>query len=146
MLRVLFLGTNNVSRSQMAEAFLNDLGRDSFVASSAGLGEADLTIPPIVTQVMKEIGYDLSQQSIDSVFDFFKDDRHFDIVISLCDSAASQKCPVFPSLMLSLRWQFRDPLDIEGDEAERLETTRQIRDDIKQRVQEFIHVFQDSNQ
>ena len=53
MLRVLFLGTNNVSRSQMAEAFLNDLDRDSFVASSAGLGKADLTIPPIVTQVMK---------------------------------------------------------------------------------------------
>lgn len=144
MLRVLFLGTNNATRSQMAETFLNDLGGQWFSASSAGIVDEEVPIPRLVLEVMQEKGYDLSDKTIDSVFDFFKNDRNFDIVISLCDPTNSQKCPVFPSLMLSLNWQFPDPLYLEGDEADRLSATRQIRDDIEQRIQEFIHVFKDS--
>ena len=68
ILRVLVVCTHNSARSQMAEAFMNQMGKGRITAESAGLEPA--TINPLVVEVMKEIGLDLSRQTSDSVFEF----------------------------------------------------------------------------
>ncbi len=69
-IRVLFVCVQNSFRSQIAESILNQKYGDQFIAESAGL--TILTINPFAIQVMKEIGIDTSENSIDSVFDFYK--------------------------------------------------------------------------
>lgn len=138
MTKVLFVCIHNSARSQMAEAFLNRLGQGEFIAESAGLEPA--SINPLVVQVMAEIGYDLSGKDTNSVFAYFQEGRKYDVVIKVCDQA-SQKCPIFPSVQTSLVWSFEDPVEFTGTNDEKLEKTRQLRNLIKIRVEEFIRVF-----
>lgn len=140
MIKVLFLGENNLARSQMAEAFLNEIGGSQFEASSAGLHDEKRIVPTQICAVMEEVGLDLRAKESHSVFDYYKEERHFDVVISLCDRTAGQRCPVFPSTIVSLHWEFADPLATESDEA--YQVARQVRDNIKLRIEEFIRVFQ----
>ena len=81
--KVLFLCVHNSARSQMAEAFLNQLAGDIFKAESAGLEPGILN--PLVVDVMQEIGIDISKQQPKSVDLFLKD--NFDFVITVCDNA-----------------------------------------------------------
>ncbi|NCC77233.1 MAG: arsenate reductase ArsC [Clostridia bacterium] len=139
MLKVLFVCVHNSARSQMAQEFLNDLGKGKFIAESAGLEPGVLN--PRVVQVMQEIGYDISGNPCNSAFDFFKQDRRYDLVITVCDQASGQRCPVFPSAKATLNWSFEDPSSLIGSEAEVLQQTRKIRDQIKTRIEEFIRVY-----
>mgnify|MGYP000849553972 CR=1 FL=1 len=140
ILRVLFVCVHNAARSQMAEAFLNRLGEGRFLAESAGF-EPD-RINPVVIESMADIGYDLSGNTVDSVFDFFRQGRNYDVVIKVCDEAHGQKCPIFPSIAMTLSWSFTDPASLTGSENEIREQVDQIRDQIKTRVEEFIRVFE----
>lgn len=139
MLSVLFVCVQNSARSQMAEALLNELGKGQFTAESAGISKG--TLNPYVIKVMDEIGYDISQNSVDSVFDFFKENRQYDLVIKVCDESAGQQCPVFPSACLTLIWSFPDPAQLTGDESEIIQGVRRIRDDIRVRIEEMIRVL-----
>jgi arsenate reductase len=120
----------------MAEAFLNALGKDHFEAESAGLEPR--SINPLVVEVMKEIGYDLTTQKADSIFHFFKEGRLYDFVIYVCDKETEAKCPIFPGICRTLSWPFPDPGKLEGTRKERLHETRKTRDEIKSRVQNWI--------
>jgi len=139
MMKVLFICVHNSARSQMAEAFLNRLGQDGFIAESAGLEPGQLN--PRVVQVMAEIGYDLSGKSTHSVFKYFQEGRKYDVVVKVCDQANGQRCPIFPSARISLAWSFPDPSDFSGTEEQKLEQTREVRDQIRTRIEEFIRVF-----
>lgn len=140
MIKVLFVCVHNAARSQMAEAFLNRLGEGKFVAESAGLEIAPLN--PIVVEVMKEIGYDISGNTTDSVFDFFKQGRLYNAVIKVCDQMNGQKCPIFPLALKTLDWNLPDPAEYEGSYDEKLERTRALRDLIKERVESYIREYQ----
>jgi len=70
-IKVLFLCVHNSARSQMAEAFLKKYGGSRFHVESAGLEPGQLN--PVVVAVMNEIGIDISGNSTDSVFEFFKE-------------------------------------------------------------------------
>lgn len=133
MVKVLFVCVHNVARSQMAEAFLNRLGEGRFVAESAGLEKG--TLNPYVVRAMDEIGYDISKNPVDSVFDFYKEDRQYDLVIKVCDESSGQKCPVFPGTMGTLTWSFQDPSTFTGSEEEVMERVRIVRDEIQSRVE-----------
>jgi arsenate reductase len=134
--KVLFVCVHNSARSQMAEAFLNALGGDKFEAESAGLEPGALN--PLVVEAMKETGIDISQNKTKRVFDFFKEGRLFNYVITVCDEASAERCPVFPRVAKMLHWPFEDPSKLEGAYKERLEKTRHIRDQIKKRIMTFI--------
>ncbi|OJU55597.1 MAG: low molecular weight phosphatase family protein [Bacteroidales bacterium 45-6] len=135
-LNVLFVCLHNSARSQMAEAFLNSLGGDSFYAESAGL-EAG-TINPYVVQVMKEVGIDISQNKTDSVFEFFKQGRLYAYVIAVCDAANAERCPIFPGVCNRLNWSFPNPAEFKGTDQEILAETRKVRDMIKTEIEKFI--------
>ena len=134
--KVLFVCVHNSARSQMAEAYLNQLSGDSFEAESAGLEPG--TLNPIVVEVMKEEGIDISDNKTKSVFDFFKQGRMFSYAITVCDESAAEGCPVFPGVCKRLHWSFKDPSSLKGTHQEKLEATRIIRDQIKSQIEEWL--------
>lgn len=134
--RILVICGHNSARSQMAETFLKEQGGDRFEVESAGLEPTQIN--PLVVTVMKEIGHDLSQNKTKSAFDFFKQGRLFDYVITVCDAGTDQKCPVFPGIVQRLHWPFPDPEDLLGTDEEKLAGVRNIRDQIKGKVSEWV--------
>jgi len=133
MKRVLFLCTGNSARSQMAEGLLRHMAGDRFEVASAGVSPTKLR--PEATEVMREIGIDISQQRSKAVDDLV--DREFDYVITVCDNA-NERCPVFPGTTNRIHWSFDDPAAVEGDELARLAVFRRVRDEILHRLQLFV--------
>jgi arsenate reductase len=143
VIKVLYICVHNSARSQMAEAFTNLLGRGdhlrqdvTFNAESAGLEPGRLN--PVVVEVMKEIGIDISKNRTKSAFEFFKQGRRYDYVITVCDESSAEKCPVFPGITIRKHWGFSDPSALTGTAGEIKAGTRQIRDQIKTAVETFI--------
>lgn len=135
-IKVLFVCVHNSARSQMAEAFLNKIGNGKFIAESAGLEPGVLN--PVVVDAMKETGFDLSNNKTKSVFEFFKQGKRFEYVVTVCDEANSERCPIFPSAKKTLHWSFKDPSAIKGTYDEKLVETRIIRDEIKSKLEKWI--------
>ena len=133
--RVLFVCIHNSARSQMAEAFLNQLCPDEFEAHSAGMGPGKLN--PVVVEAMQEIGIDISGNPTKSVFDMFKTGKMFAYVITVCDEASAERCPIFPGVTKRLQWSFPDPSSVQGSHEEKLAKTREVRDAIKAKVEEW---------
>jgi arsenate reductase len=82
-IKVLFVCIHNSARSQMAEAYLNELAGDRFIAESAGIEPGVLN--QLVVESMKEDGIDISGNMTKSVFDFYKHGKLFNYVITVCD-------------------------------------------------------------
>jgi arsenate reductase len=135
-IKVLFVCIHNSARSQMAEAFLNNLGGDRFSAESAGLEPG--TLNPLVVKSMGAAGIDISQNITKDVFEFFKEGRKYDYVITVCDETSGERCPVFPGATKKLQWSFADPSAFTGTEEEKLMKIAEVRDAIKLKIKEFI--------
>jgi arsenate reductase (thioredoxin) len=138
--KVLFVCVHNSARSQMAEAFLKQMASDEFDVESAGIEPGSLN--PIVVEVMKEIGIDISGNQTKSAFDFFSQGRQFQYVITVCDAASGERCPIFPGVTKRLSWFFNDPASFTGTDEEKLANTRLVRDSIKSEVENFIKTYQ----
>jgi len=134
--KVLFVCIHNSARSQMAEAFLNQMGHDYFEAESAGIEPGKLNA--LVIESMQEIGIDISHKSTKSVFDIYKSGKQYDAVITVCDAEAAEKCPVFQGKVKRMAWSFSDPSSFKGTHEEKLAATRLVRDQVKASVAEFI--------
>ncbi len=136
-IKVLFLCIHNSARSQMAEAYLKKFGGDKFHPESAGLEAGKLN--PLAVEVMKEDGIDIAGNQTKDVFDFFKEQRAYDYVITVCDEASASQCPVFPGVHKKINWSFEDPSALTGSNEEKLVRTRTVRDQIKTAVQNFVN-------
>ncbi len=134
--KVLFVCIHNSARSQIAEAFLNLLAGDRFEAESAGLEPGNLN--PLAVEVMKEIGVDISGNRVKGVFDFIRQGKLFHYVITVCDETGGSRCPVFPGYAKRLHWSFKDPSALYGTPEEKIAKTREIRDEIRARIEEWI--------
>lgn len=134
--KVLFVCVHNSARSQMAEAFLNRLAGERFEAFSAGLEPG--TLNPLVVEVMQEVSVDIANNQTKDVFELFKQGEIFSYVISVCDGANAERCPIFPGIVSRIHWSFPDPSTLEGSLEYKLEATREIRDAIRAAVVEFI--------
>lgn len=130
---VLFICQHNSGRSQIAEAYLEKMAGDALKVESAGMEPAE-RVNPLVVEVMKEEGFDLSSKKPRSVFELYKDGRLFSHVITVCHDS-EQKCPIFPGV--TKRWYrpFSDPAKVTGTETEQLQKVRAIRDQIKDWLQ-----------
>lgn len=128
--KVLILCTGNSARSQMAEGLLRAMASDTFEVFSAGT-EPKGKILDEVQEVMREIGIDISNQWSKSVTEYLGK-AVFAHVITVC-ADAEDNCPaVFLNMGTHEHWPFDDPA--KADEEHRLETTRRVRDEIKQRL------------
>jgi arsenate reductase len=120
----------------MAEAYINHLAPEKFMAESAGLEKG--TLNPYVVKVMQEDGLDISENETNSVFDFFKQGRKYNYVITVCDREAAERCPIFPSITERIHWSFPDPSSAQGSEEEKLAFARKVRDEIKQSITKWV--------
>ncbi|MDK2916568.1 MAG: hypothetical protein PWR25_1125 [Euryarchaeota archaeon] len=100
--RVLFIGTNNAARTQMAEGYLRARYGDRYEACSAGI--APTALDPLAAEVMGEIGVDISKQQAKDLGLF--DGEEMDYVVALC---AGGVCPMFPWTKETIHVDFPDP-------------------------------------
>jgi arsenate reductase len=133
--KVLFICVHNSARSQMAEALLNNVCGEEFEAHSAGLEPGRLN--PLVVEAMAEIGIDISRHETKAVWDLVRAGKTFSYVISLCDEAKDERCPIFPGVTTRLHWSFPDPARFAGAHDERLAETRRLRDAMTDRIQDW---------
>jgi arsenate reductase len=133
--KVLFVCIHNSARSQMAEAFLNQLCGEQFEAHSAGLEPGKLN--PIVVEAMREIGIDIAGNKTKTVPDMLQSGRAFAHVITVCDETSAERCPFIPGLTSRLHWGFPDPSAVTGSHEYKLARTREIRDTIKARIEKW---------
>ncbi|HVU09158.1 MAG TPA: arsenate reductase ArsC [Verrucomicrobiae bacterium] len=133
--KILFVCIHNSARSQMAEAFLNQICGEFFEAYSAGIEPGKLN--PLVVEAMDEIGMDISGNQTKSVFDFIKAGKLFSYVITVCDETSAERCPIFPGVTTRLHWSFPDPSAFQGSREEKLEKVREVRDAIKQKIENW---------
>ena len=130
MKSVLFVCIHNSARSQMAEAFVNARCAGALTAYSAGLERG--TLNRTVVDAMREIGYDISANETKSVADPAV--REYDYVVTVCDEASDEACPIYPTTGTRLHWSFPDPSSFTGSSDERLCRTREVRDAISARI------------
>ena len=134
--RVLFLCIHNSARSQMAAAFLDQIASDRFEVASAGLEPGKLN--PLAVEAMRDAGIDISRNGTQSVFALFQSGQRFQYVVSVCDEASAERCPIFPGVTTRMNWSFDDPSAFTGTQEERLRQTIRVRDEIRERVRKWV--------
>ena len=120
----------------MAEAFLNQLSSGKFKAESAGIEKGKLN--PFVIRGMKEVAIDISNNETKEVFDLLRQGKLYQAVITVCDKEAAERCPIFPGIVKRIAWSFPDPSKFTGTDEEIMAKVRLIRDEIKEKVIQFI--------
>lgn len=123
----------------MAEAFVNTFHSDKYIAESAGLEPGILN--PLVVKSMAETGIDISKNETKDVFGFYNNGKKYNYVITVCDEASGQRCPIFPGALKKINWSFEDPSALKGTDEEKLSKIASIRDSIKSKIDEFIKTF-----
>ena len=139
-MNVLFLCTHNSARSILAEALLNHLGAHRFKAFSAGSSPRENQQPnPLGLQVLREVG--ISTEGLYSKsWDVFAGAGapHMDLIVTVCDNAAGEVCPVWPGHPASVHWGYPDPSEGDAPDAVKLEAFRQTLLAMKRRLELLI--------
>lgn len=131
-MKVLFLCTGNSARSQMAEGLLRARAPRDWQIYSAGTHPVGLN--PNAVKAMSELGLDISGHRSKGLGDV---PAAPDTVITVCDSAA-EACPVYPGNVRRLHWSVEDPAAKRGSAEEILAAFRAARDDLKNRIDDFL--------
>ncbi|SAI70930.1 Arsenate reductase [Bordetella ansorpii] len=135
---VLFVCTGNSARSILAEGLLNGMGRGRFVAHSAGShprGE----VHPMALATLERLRMPATGYRSKSWLEFAQADAPaVDFIITVCDSAAGEACPVWPGKPMSAHWGVPDPAAVEGSEEVRMRAFQDAAVIIKRRIELFL--------
>lgn len=115
MKNILVLCTGNSCRSILAECLINNFGAGKYQAESAGSRPAGYVHPKSI-ETLERHGVPVPQPRSKSWIEFA--DHSFDLIITVCDQAASESCPVSFGEHGTLHWSTADPAGVEGSEAE----------------------------
>jgi len=134
---VLFLCTGNSARSILAESILNRDGADRFTAYSAGsrpTGE----VHPLALALLGRRGFAVDGLRSKSWDEFaVPGTPQLDLVITVCDSAAEEVCPVWPGGPVTVHWGIPDPVAVEGTVLERAAAFAKAFSIFERRIDEF---------
>ena len=136
--KVLFVCIHNSARSQMAEEILRKLGGDRFEVESAGIEPGKLN--PVVIEVLKEEGIDITGKPTKAVFELYKNGSRYNYVITVCDEASAERCPIFPGGGDRLHWGFTDPSKFEGTSQEKFAQTKAVKEEIRSKISAWLQM------
>ena len=128
MKTVVFVCVHNSGRSQMAEAFFNQMAKGKALAISAGTQPGD-KVHPVVVEAMQEVGIDISGNK-PKMLTMEMVEKAYKMITMGCGADAGGLCPA--SFIATEDWKLDDPKD------KPLEQVRAIRDDIKKRVMNLV--------
>lgn len=142
MINVLFLCTHNSARSVLAECLLNHLGEGRFRAFSAGSSPRENQRPnPFALQALENAGISTAGLRSKSWDEFAAPDAPaMDLIITVCDSAAGEVCPIWPGHPATAHWGYPDPSDTPGSDADKLAAFQRTLLAIRQRIQLLINL------
>ena len=130
--KIIIICTGNSIRSQIAEGFFKKY-KDNWEVKSAGTNPKGLNI--LAVYVMSEKGIDISDQKSKNINQYI--DSKFDYVITVCDNA-KENCPYFPGGATYLHWSLPDPDIFIGNEEDRINEFRKVRDAIENKILNFL--------
>jgi arsenate reductase len=132
---VLFLCTGNSARSLLAEALLNVLGGDRFAAFSAGSHPSG-RVHPLAAELAEQLGYPRDRLRSKSWDEFaVADTPTLDLIITVCDNAADEICPIWPGHPAAAHWGVPDPAAVAGDETTQRAVFRSVFATLRRRVE-----------
>ena len=137
---VLFLCTGNSARSILAEALLNHLGQGRFQAHSAGSHPTG-SVHPLALDVLQHAGIATDSLRSKSWEEFTAPGAPtIDLIITVCDRAAAEPCPVWPGQPTSAHWGFADPAAVEGTPAQQRAAFEHTLRELARRLEEFVNL------
>jgi protein-tyrosine-phosphatase len=141
-LNVLFLCTHNSARSILAEALLNFLGKGRFKAYSAGSSPRENQQPhPMALQVLQQMGIPADGLRSKSWDEFATPDApRMDLIITVCDNAAGEVCPIWPGRPATAHWGYPDPSAGDAPDEVKREAFRQTLHAMKCRLELLCHL------
>ena len=133
-INVLFLCTGNSARSILAEVLLNELGTARFRAFSAGSHPAG-TVNPAAIEILRREGHSTGGLASKS-WDRFSgaDAPTIDVVLTVCDNAAGESCPIWNGSPVAAHWGISDPAAVTGSEEETRAAFALAYDRLRQRI------------
>lgn len=134
-MRVLFLCTGNSARSILAEAYLNHAGKGAFVAHSAGSRPAG-KVNPLALELLEEKGIPTGGLRSKSWDEFGS--KALDLVVTVCDSAARETCPVWPGRPRTAHWSIADPAAVAGSDEARRNAFLRAFDELRRRIDKLV--------
>jgi len=138
IMNVLFLCTGNSARSIMAETILNSLGAKRFRAYSAGSHPAG-SVNPIAIGWLKKNRFDTDSLRSKSWDEFAAPGAPvMDFVLTVCDNAAGEVCPVWPGQPISAHWGVEDPVSVQGTSEEKEKAFSNVFMILNRRISIFI--------
>lgn len=140
---VLFVCSHNTTRSQMAQALLSKYGGEDFEVLSAGI-EAKVLNPMAVEVISETEDMDISTYTTNKIFDYFKEGLHFHYVITVCDEAKKEPCPIFPGLDGVLHWNISSPA-CDGTYEEKKAKVIESKEQLKENVLEFVELVKNQH-
>lgn len=141
--KVLFICSHNTTRSQMAQALLSKYGGEDFEVLSAGINAGELN-PMAVEVILEDENMDISSYRTNKVLDFFKEGLHFHYVITVCDEAKKEACPIFPGLDGVLHWNISSPA-CDGMPAEKKAKVIQSKNELKVNILKLIELIKNQH-
>jgi arsenate reductase len=135
---VLFLCTGNSARSILAESIMNRLGKGQFKAYSAG-SRPNGAVNPTALDLLRQLEFpteDLRSKSWDEFA--APNPVHFDFVITVCDNAAGEACPLWPGQPMTAHWGIPDPAAAQGDGVQKMFAFRQAFRAMETRIKLFL--------
>ncbi|HBQ88080.1 arsenate reductase ArsC [Alcaligenes faecalis] len=141
-LNVLFLCTHNSARSILAEALLNDMGKGRFNAYSAGSSPNQNQQPhPLGLRTLEHAGISTVGLRSKSWDEFAAQGApHMDLIITVCDNAAGEVCPIWPGHPATAHWGYADPSEGDASQEEKLEAFRQTMQLIRRRLELLVNL------
>ncbi|HYD96010.1 MAG TPA: arsenate reductase ArsC [Noviherbaspirillum sp.] len=135
---ILFLCTGNSARSIMAEALVTTMGGSRFRGYSAGSHPTGRVNPYAIEQV-RAAGYPVENLRSKSWDEFAGPDApRMDFIVTVCDNAAGEACPVWPGHPVSAHWGFEDPAAVEGSDEEKRAAFGKVFAQIAGRMKTFV--------
>ncbi len=135
---VLFLCTGNSARSILAESLLNQLGKGRFRAYSAGSHPAG-RVNPFALELLEKNHFPTGELRSKSWNEFADPDApHFDFVVTVCDNAAGEVCPVWPGQPMTAHWGIPDPAAVEGSDDIKRHAFVEAMSQMQRRVSMFV--------